>query len=109
MDLKVYYRKLRQIEQELAEEFVVVKSLATPDGGVAGRLTEVARSLAAKMAADGLAVLAEKAEAALFRERVAEEKKQEEQKRASAKIQFNVLTDSDLRALQRPGRGGSKE
>ncbi|MBI3694061.1 MAG: hypothetical protein HY238_04375 [Acidobacteria bacterium] len=109
MDLKVYYRKLRQIEQEMPEEFVVVKSLATPDGGISGRLTEVARFLAAKMAADGLAVLAEKAEAALFRERVAEEQKQEEQKRASAKVQFTMLTESDLRALQQQGRGGSKE
>ena len=107
MDLKVYYRKLREIEKELGEEFVVVRSLAAPDGGIAGRLTEVARSLAAKMVADGLAVLAEKAEAALFRERVAEEKKQEEQKRASAKIQFTVLSENDLRALQQ--HGGSKD
>ena len=109
MDLKVYYRKLREIEKGLAGEHVVVKSLATPDGGVEGRLTEVGRSLAAKLIADGLAVLAEEAESALFHERAADEKKQEEQKRAAGKIQFAVLSESDLRTLQRPGRGGSKD
>ncbi len=109
MDLRAYYRKLREIEKDLAAEFVVVKSLATADGGVAGRLTEVARSLASKMIVEGLAVLAEKAETALFRERAVKEQKQEEQKQASAKIQFAVLTENDLRTLQRTARGDSKD
>ena len=109
MDLKVYYRKLREIEKGIGEEFVVVKSLATPDGGVEGRLTEVPRAVAARMLLDGLAELAGDPEAEAFRQKQAEEKRQEEQKRAAAKIQFTVLTEQDLRALQRGGRGNSKD
>jgi uncharacterized protein YbaA (DUF1428 family) len=109
MDLKGYYRKLREIESALCEEFVIVKSLVTADGGIAGRLTEVGKALAAKLIVDGLAELANKQEADAFREKLLEDKKQEEQKRAASKIQFTVLTETDLRALQRAGRGGSKE
>ena len=109
MDLKVYYRKLREIVKDLEEEFVVVSSLATPDGGVAGRLTEVTRELAARMVADGLAEMAGKDEGESFREKTAEEKKQADQKRASEKIQFAVLTEADLRNLRRGPRGDSKD
>ncbi len=109
MDLRGYYRKLREIAKGLEEEFVVVKSLATPDGGVAGRLTEVRRELAAKMAADGLAEIAGKDEGELFRQKMAEEKKQADQKRASERVQFAVLTEADLRVLRRGARGDSKD
>jgi hypothetical protein len=109
MDLRGYYRKLKEIEKGLAEEFVVVRSLATPDGGVDGTLTEVARALAAKMIADGMAELADKAESDALRAKWAEEKKQEDQKRAAAKIQLTVLTETDLRALQRGSKASGKE
>lgn len=109
MDLRSYYRKLREIEGGLAEEFVVVRSLATPDGGVEGMLTEVARALAAKMIADGMAELAGKAESDALRAKSVEDKKQEDQKRAAAKIQLTVLTETDLRALQRGSKGSGKE
>ncbi len=109
MDLKGYYRKLREIAKGLEEEFVVVKSQATPDGGVAGRLTEVGRELAAKMVADGLAHIAGKDEAESFRQKLAQEKKQADEKRVSDKIQFAVLTEADLRALQRGARGSAKD
>jgi polyhydroxyalkanoate synthesis regulator phasin len=109
MDLRAYYRKLREIEKGLVEAFVVVRSLATADGGVAGRLTEVASTLAAKMVAEGIAEVVEQEEARAFRQKMAEEHKKEEQRRAAAQIQFTVLTESDLRALRQPGRGASKE
>ena len=67
------------------------------------------RTLAARMAADGLGEPAGKDEADVFRKKLAEEKKEEDQKRAAAKIQFAVLTETELRALQRVGRGGSKD
>jgi XTP/dITP diphosphohydrolase len=49
MDLKVYYQKLRQVEAELTQPHVVVVSCETPDGGRAGVLSEVPRTIAAKM------------------------------------------------------------
>ena len=108
MDLKVYYRKLREIEKGIEDEFVVVKSLATPDGGIAGRLTEVRRQLAARLVADGMSELATKGEAAAFRRKNSEEKKRAEEQQAAAKVQFAVLTEQDLKTLQK-GRGSSKD
>ena len=109
MDLRGYYRKLRDIERNLLDDYVVIRSLATADGGVAGRLTEVAKDVAAKMLADGLAELAAQDEVETFRRELAEQKKREDQKRTAAQIQFTVLSEADLRALQKGPKGGSKE
>ena len=109
MDLKIYYRKLREIEQGIAGEFVVLKSLPTPDGGVAGRLTEAPRAVAARMILEGAAEAAGAEESEAFRLKNIEEQKQEEQRRAAAKVEFTVLTNEQLRALQSGGRGSSKD
>ncbi|HEY7338466.1 MAG TPA: hypothetical protein VH639_26505 [Bryobacteraceae bacterium] len=67
MDLKVYYRKIREIEAGIAEPFVVVVSKATEEGGKAGVKSEVPRRIAAKMIAEETAGLATPEEAAEFR------------------------------------------
>jgi hypothetical protein len=112
MDLRVYYRKLREIAEGLEADFVVVKSLATADGGVAGRLTEASKTIAARLLLEGVAELAPKAEAAAFRRQAADQQKAEEQRRAAnAQVQFTVLTETDLQRLrnQNQAKGGSKE
>ncbi len=58
MDLKLYYQKLRSIESEIQDEFPVVVSRATPDGGVAGVKSQVSRGLAARLIADDKVALA---------------------------------------------------
>jgi len=67
MDLRVYYQKIRRIEAELAEPYVVVLSRETPDGGKPGVRTEVHRGLAAKLIVEDQATLATPEEAAHFR------------------------------------------
>jgi hypothetical protein len=67
MDLRVYYQKLRKIEAELTEPFVVIVSRATQDGGKAGVKTDVPRSVAAKMLTEERADLASPEESAQFR------------------------------------------
>jgi hypothetical protein len=59
MDLRNYFQKIKQIESTIAELFILVISLETRDGGMAGTPTEVSRALAAKMIVDGLVRLAE--------------------------------------------------
>ena len=49
MDVRAYYQKIRKVEAEIPEPYVVVVSRETPDGGKAGVLTEVSRALAAKL------------------------------------------------------------
>jgi hypothetical protein len=53
MDLREYYRTIRDKEREIAEPFVTVVSLKTLDGGRAGRKTIVPRTVAAKLIVDG--------------------------------------------------------
>jgi hypothetical protein len=68
MDLRVYYQKLRKIEAEITEPFVVLMSRETPDGGKAGVLTDVPRSVAAKMIVEERADLANPEQSKQFRE-----------------------------------------
>ena len=74
MDLQIYYRKIREIEQGLSDPSVVVVSQDTPDGGREGVRTEVPRRTAAKMMVEGSARLATNEEAIDFQERKAESK-----------------------------------
>lgn len=58
MDVRVYYQKVRDVEAKIPGAFAEVVSVATPDGGKAGTITEVPRRVAAKMVVDGSATLA---------------------------------------------------
>jgi hypothetical protein len=58
MDLRVYYQKIRMIENEISEEFPVLVSRETSDGGKAGVMSQVSRFLAARLIAEEKAILA---------------------------------------------------
>jgi hypothetical protein len=62
MDLRVFYQKIRILEQEIGDPHVVVVSLETPDGGKPGVKTEVSRENASRMIVEGRARLATKSE-----------------------------------------------
>jgi hypothetical protein len=67
MDLREYYRKIRRNETEISDVSVVIASRATPDGGRAGVLNEVPRSVAARLIVEEKADLATADQAAGFR------------------------------------------
>ena len=67
MDLRAYYEKIREIEALVDAAFAVVISRATPDEGRKGIKTELPRTLAARLIADGKADLASPEDAAQFR------------------------------------------
>lgn len=96
MDLKLYFRKKREIEQSISEPFPVVISLETPDGGKAGILTEVSRANAALMIIEGRAVLANEAEKTAYFERQAALRNAAEKAELAKRVQVAILTDSDL-------------
>lgn len=99
MDLKVYYQKLRSTEAGIAEEFPVIVSNETQDGGKEGRYAEVTRAIAAKMVAEGAARLATADEAKAYRDAQAEAKKAADQAAESAKIQVTLVSASDVAKL----------
>jgi hypothetical protein len=106
MDLTHYFQKIRDVEGTIAEEFTVVMSRETADGGKGGILTEVTKRLGAQLIVDGLARLATAAEREKFHAAHAEARRVAEQLAAASKVQLAVLSSSELERLR--GSGKSK-
>jgi hypothetical protein len=70
MDLRKFYQRIRGIEAEVHEEFAVIVSRTTPDGGRAGVKCDVPRAVAARLVAEEKADLASPEEAERFRTEV---------------------------------------
>ena len=97
MDMRVYYRKIREKEDELTEDSVVVVSLETGDGGKAGVLTEVSRRNAARLVVEGRAELASAEEAAQFRQAVKDAKVAADERDAARRMEFTFIPTGDAR------------
>jgi hypothetical protein len=104
MDLRVYYQKIRDTQAKIGDAFPVVESLETPDGGPAGRLTEVTPELAAKLIVEGAVRLAKEADAAAFREARAKAKQAAEEAMAAAKVQMTFLPMAEWNRIQDAGK-----
>jgi uncharacterized Fe-S cluster-containing radical SAM superfamily enzyme len=100
MDLRMFYQKLRKVEQEIADPHVVVVSHETPDGGRAGQKSEVSRHIAAKLVVEGKARLATLEEGAEFRGVIDHARQEAEQRALAQKIQVNVVSEADFRAIK---------
>jgi hypothetical protein len=103
MDLKIYYQKIRDARRQIGDEFPIVVSNETPDGGKKGRLTEVTRDLAAKMLVDGTAKLASDVEAAEFRQRQADMRKAAQEELTASKVQLTVVPKEFLERIGKKG------
>ena len=90
MDLRQYYKKIREMEERISEEYPLVSSLETPDGGKAGRISEVSRSLASKMIVEARAVLASEEEASEYRSRNAAAKRAAEKADIARRVQIVI-------------------
>ena len=93
MDLKIYYRKIREIEAALPDDDVVIVSLATPDGGREGVFTEVPKHLAAKSLVEGRARLASEEDAAQFRNAAREASQRAKDVAAAERLQVEIVGD----------------
>ena len=97
MDLRTWYKKVRDAEAGLTGEHFVMVSLATSEGGKEGVRTEVPRSIAARLIAETRARVASEEEALEFHEanRLAlEQHKQEEDAR---RVQVMVIPAHKLK------------
>lgn len=108
MDLRLYYQKMREIETSITEEFPVIVSNDTGDGGKAGTITEVTKKLAAKMVVEGQARLATVDETAAYRESQAEIRRSIEQSTAAGRLQISVLSTRELEQLKADARKQTK-
>ncbi|HEY3741179.1 MAG TPA: hypothetical protein VGL53_15110 [Bryobacteraceae bacterium] len=100
MDLRDFFKRVRDVEAAISDEYPMVVSYATPDGGKAGITTETPRSVAATLIAEGRARLATPEEAAAHQQSVRNAVEQVEKAALADKIQVALVTDADLEGLK---------
>ena len=100
MDLRHYYSKIRELEAQIEDDFTVIVSYETGDGGKPGTFTEVSARLAATMVVGGQARLATPDEKEAFLAVQAEAKRIADQMAAAERVQFTVLSSTDLERLR---------
>lgn len=96
MDVKQYYRKLREIESTINEAYPLVVSMETSDGGKAGILSEVPRAIAAKMIVEGRATLAGPLDKETYRQQQVEARKAARKAELARRVQVAIISDPDL-------------
>lgn len=96
MDLKQYFRKMREIEGTIIDPFVFIVSLETPDGGKPGMVTEVSRFSAAKMIIEGRAVLASESQKEAYLAQQETARKAAEKAQLAKRVQVAILADPDF-------------
>ena len=100
MDLRAYYKKIREIESTIEPPFIIVIGLETPEGGKPGTSTEAARFVAAKLVAEGRARIASADEAKLFYDSQAEARQEAEATAAAQRMQVTIVGHSEPRPRQ---------
>ena len=101
MDVRAYYRKIREAEATIGAEHVVVVSLGTPEGGRAGVRTETPKAVAAKLIAEERARLATSEESREFREEIRAAKIRYDEEQAARKMQVMVVPTRPSRRKER--------
>jgi hypothetical protein len=107
MDLRAYYQKVRELETTLTSPHVVMVSMATPDGGKPGVVTEVPTPIAARMVVEGASRQATEAEARTFREQQGAAKQAAEDAAIANRVQVVVVPANALG--KPPVRGGREQ
>jgi hypothetical protein len=103
MDLKQYFKKLSDTEASIKEDFPLIVSLETEDGGKPGVVSEVSRPEAAKAIVEGRGELADDEQKKTYFEREAARKKSAEKAELSRRLQIAIISESELRdAVTRP-------
>src|SRR5215467_1090600 len=99
MNVRLYYQKIREAESGIPDEYPIVVSRETADGGKAGTLTEVSRRVAAKLLAEGTATLASAADADVFRAKQANAKRAFDDAVTAAMVQLTVVPTAELERI----------
>lgn len=96
MDVRQYFRKLREVEGGLQDPFPVIISLETSDGGKPGVISEVSREAAAKLILEGKAVLASDGQKQDFLTSLEARKRSAEKSELARRIQVAIIADPEL-------------
>jgi hypothetical protein len=97
MDLKAYFKKIKETEASIEEPYLLIVSLETPDGGKPGTVVEVSRHEAAKAMAEGRALRANEEQKEAYFKAEGERRKSAEKAELSRRLQIAIISDSELR------------
>lgn len=97
MDLRSYFKKVHEAEAQLKGEYLVMVSLATPEGGKDNVKTEVPRRVAAKLIAEGKSRAATEEETLEFHEANRQALEQHRQEEAARRVQVMVIPSREIR------------
>lgn len=97
MDLRSYYTRIRETEELLTGEHLVIFSLKTSEGGKEGVRTETSRAIAARLIAEGRARVATDEEAIEFYETHRASKERIDNEEAARRLQVMVIPASDFK------------
>jgi hypothetical protein len=100
MDVRQYYRKLREIESGIAEPYVLVTSLETSDGGRPGIVSEVSREHAAKLIVEGRVTVSTDAERKTHVAKQVADKKAFEKAEMARRLQVTIVSAPEETALK---------
>lgn len=91
MDVKSYFKRIRELESQLTEGDHVVVSLKTADGGREGVKSEVPREIACRMVVEKRARLANEDEREQYHGEQAEARASFEQTQAERQLQVQLI------------------
>ena len=103
MDLRQYYRTIREVEATIPDAFPLVASLATEDGGRAGVISEVSRYQAARTIVEGRVRLASEQEKQTYFDQLSAAHKAAEELDTARRVHMNLILGAEQRiALPKP-------
>jgi len=105
MDLRTFYQRVREVASSIADDPTLVTSLQTPEGGKPGIISEVTRTNAARMIAEGKARLASGEEAEAHRAHLQASLERMRRELESRNLQVTVISEAELRRMRDGGRG----
>jgi hypothetical protein len=94
MDIRRYYRELRELESQIEGKDIFVTSLETPDGGQAGQVAEVAKRPGCKLIVEGRARLSNASEIDGYEKEQAERRAAAEKERLANRLQIHLVTEA---------------
>ncbi len=108
MDLKQFYKKIRDVESSIPEKYPLVTSLVTDDGGKQGIVAEVPRYQAARMIVEGKARLSTEEEKQMHQDNLAAVQRVADEWEAARRLQLSLLLSSEQKQTGIKPKTGSK-
>ncbi len=100
MDLRDFYKRIREIEATIESAFALVVSHDTADGGKAGVMTEAPRPIVARLIAEGRARLATPDEITTHQEKIQMAVEAADKVALADRVQVAIVSEVDLDGLR---------